>query len=304
MLKNFLMIQFIVIVVLLITKSTLLRGNVIESRKQLNTFLIRSINKNTIKNSNRNLNLNDKAIYAMHFNLKSEKDKDISGTDSILSNWKKYGALIKKYIYKDYKKMYREKGGNFEYPFLTPGSSYSDQLWDWDSWLSDVALRQILLEHGSEKEKEQAIKYEQGCVLNFLHYCDVDGWVPIVIQRDSIYSELMSGFLKPKDIYKENMHKPCLAQQAAFIVQMNNGNAEWLRDEFAKLQFFINNYRSHDRNRATGLYFWQTDHYIGGDNDPCTFYRPPRSSGSIFLNSLMYKELKAMAYLAKQLNFN
>jgi len=38
-------------------------------------------------------------------------------------------------------------------------------LWDWDSWLSNVALRQILLENGNEKDREQAIPYEQGCVL-------------------------------------------------------------------------------------------------------------------------------------------
>ena len=40
---------------------------------------------------------------------------------------------------------------------------------------------------------------------------------------------------------------------------------------------------------------------IGVDNDPSTFYRPHGSSGSIFLNALMYRELLAMAYLARQL---
>jgi putative isomerase len=59
----------------------------------------------------------------------------------------------------------------------------------------------------------------------------------------------------------------------------------------------------HRRNTATGLYFWTTDHYIGVDNDPNTFFRPNKSSGSIYLNSLVYKELKAMAYIAKQLDF-
>ena len=231
------------------------------------------------------------------------KSPNVNTIDSVMLNWKKYGVIIKKYIYKDYKKMYREKGGNFKYPFLTPGSSYSDQLWDWDSYFSNVALRQILLEKGDARDRKQAIRYERGCILNFLNNCSIDGWVPIVIQRHSPSKELMKGFLKPKNIYEENMHKPCLAQHAAFLVQMNNGDAEWLRDDFAKLQFFIENYRAHRRDTATGLYFWQTDHYIGVDNDPCTFYRPPRSSGSIFLNSFMYKELKAMVYLSKRLNF-
>ena len=41
---------------------------------------------------------------------------------------------------------------------------------------------------------------------------------------------------------------------------------------------------------------------IGVDNDPCTYFRPDRSSGSIFLNCMMYKELRAMEYLAGCLN--
>ncbi|WNH11218.1 MGH1-like glycoside hydrolase domain-containing protein [Thalassobellus suaedae] len=41
---------------------------------------------------------------------------------------------------------------------------------------------------------------------------------------------------------------------------------------------------------------------IGVDNDPATFFRPAKSSGSIYLNCLMYKELLAMVYLSNQLN--
>ena len=64
----------------------------------------------------------------------------------------------------------------------------------------------------------------------------------------------------------------------------------------------MKNYATHSRNVPTGLYFWQDDVAIGVDNDPSTFYRPKRSSGSIFLNCLMYKELVAMAYLSGCLN--
>ena len=51
-------------------------------------------------------------------------------------------------------------------------------LWDWDSWLSDVALRQILLEYGTDKDRQEALQYEQGCVLNALHYGGMGGWIP------------------------------------------------------------------------------------------------------------------------------
>jgi hypothetical protein len=57
--------------------------------------------------------------------------------------------------------MFGEPVGALKYPFITPGSSsYNNTLWDWDSWLSNIALRQILLDKGSEKNKEIAKAYE------------------------------------------------------------------------------------------------------------------------------------------------
>ncbi len=43
---------------------------------------------------------------------------------------------------------------------------------------------------------------------------------------------------------------------------------------------------------------------IGVDNDPCTFYRPDRSSASVYLNCLMYKELKAMSFIMRGLKLD
>ena len=212
----------------------------------------------------------------------------------------RYISLIKSHVYKDFKGMYRKPAGVLVYPFLTPGSvQYSNVLWDWDSWLSNVALGQILADKGSEKDKQEALPYEQGCVLNFLHYGNWDGYIPIVIWEDTDPQKI-----RPKDIYDVNMHKPVLAQHAAFITRLNGGDAEWLQEEFFNLQAFVNNYKDHHRDKATGLYYWQTDVAIGVDNDPCTFFRPSKSSGSIYLNCLMYKELLAMVYLSDQLNLS
>lgn len=198
------------------------------------------------------------------------------------------------------KGMYREAGQSLVYPFLAPGSSqYLDMLWDWDSWLSNVALRQILLENGNDKDRGEALKYEQGCVLNALHYGGMDGWIPIWIERNAPSREEM---LKKRNPWKSNMHKPTIAQHAAFIVRNMDGDAEWLREEFYKLQAFVCKYLNHHRHHTTGLMYWQTDEAIGVDNDPSTFYRPHGSSGSIFLNALMYRELLAMEYLADCLN--
>ncbi|MGH7952554.1 MAG: MGH1-like glycoside hydrolase domain-containing protein [Limisphaerales bacterium] len=211
-----------------------------------------------------------------------------------------YISVIKDHIFKDYKGMFKPAKGYLKHPFITPGcSSYQDQLWDWDSWLTDVALRQILLENGSAKDKQQAFKYEQGCILDFLDSVN-NGYIPVVISPNNknIMDTDGTNFIQ----WEHNMHKPCLAQHAAFLVKLNGGNAEWLRDEFPKLQAFVNCYYNHYRNKATGLYFWETDECIGVDNDPSTFFRPYGSSGSILLNCFMYKELEAMVYLAGRLN--
>ena len=217
-------------------------------------------------------------------------------TDSISD----YISIIKSNIYKDYKKMYRPGSGSLVYPFLTPGSQqYDNVLWDWDSWLSNVALRQILADIGSEEDKQEAVPYEQGCVLNFLEYGGWDGYIPIAIWKNSKPRNFGS-----QDIYNMNMHKPVLAQHAAFITRQNEGEAEWLREKFYHLQAFVNNYKAHHRGKATGLYYWQNDVAIGVDNDPSTFFRPAKSSGSIYLNCMMYKELQAMVYLADRLNLS
>ena len=210
---------------------------------------------------------------------------------------KKYSALIRENVGANYKGMFREAGGSLNYPFLTPGSDqYADVLWDWDSWLTNVAIRQVLKESGTAEDLEQAQQYEQGCIHNYLDGVKLNGWVPISLRRDTDRKV-------PEGFDKRNMHKPCLAQHAAFLVKQNGGDAEWVRENegLYGLQKFVNNYRNFHKH-ACGIYFWQDDGAIGVDNDPCTFNRPPRTSGSIYLNCLMYKELEALAYLCNRLD--
>ncbi|MFP4380711.1 MAG: MGH1-like glycoside hydrolase domain-containing protein [Candidatus Sumerlaeia bacterium] len=206
-----------------------------------------------------------------------------------------YIDLIKQHICRDFHGMYREAGEGLPYPFLTPGSEqYDDVLWDWDSWWSNIALRQVLKEVGESAEYEKALPYERGCVQNFLSFAKGPGFVPIVVGR--------GGFTMPEDIRNINMHKPCLAQHAAFLIQQD-GDAEWFREDFYFLQLFVNFYHNHHRH-SCGLYYWETDKAIGVDNDPCTYGRPAKSSGSIYLNTMMYRELLATAWIAEQLNLD
>ncbi len=214
-----------------------------------------------------------------------------------------YISLIKKEISNKYTGMFREAGGNIAYKFLTPGSdSYSDVLWDWDSWLSNIAIRQALALTNNQKEVDNTFEYEKGCILNFLSQNTGDGWIPISIERKhTLISEL---FAKKENYSEENMHKPCLVQHAAFIIQQNEGDNSWLIEYYGRLKSFLNNYHDNSWNPETGLYFWQTDFAIGVDNDPSVFYRPHKSSGAIFLNTMMYKELLAMAFIAQTMGNN
>lgn len=139
------------------------------------------------------------------------------------ANLTKYKQICRDSIYTIMKGMYREPGGSLRYPFVAPGSaSYLNDLWDWDSWLSNVALRQILLEYGSKEDKAEAVAYEQGCVLNALSYGGMDGYIPVIVSRTSPSRD---EILRHRNIYAINMHKPCLAQHAAFIVKTQGGDA-------------------------------------------------------------------------------
>lgn len=223
------------------------------------------------------------------------------------TNLNKYKRICKENIYKNMEGMYRQPEGSLKYPYLVPGSDqYSAQLWDWDSWLADVALRQIVSDKGRAKDLDILLEYEKGCVLNFLSYGGGDGWIPICItstlpQRGQAMQMLNPWSSEKVNPYKTNMHKPVLAQHAAFIVKQSGGDAEWLRDGFYNMQSFVARYLNYQRHKATGLLYWENDAMVGVDNDPSVYYRPEESCGSILLNSFMYKELLSMAYLAERL---
>ncbi|MBQ9168239.1 MAG: hypothetical protein IJX67_07530 [Oscillospiraceae bacterium] len=209
---------------------------------------------------------------------------------------KQYIELIRKYSKENYLQMTREPDGILKYPFVVPGSqSYSDSLWDWDSWLANIAIRQIMEDNGDSNQ--DFFEYEKGCILNFLEHTTAEGKMPIFITPKTMLPEM-------DDRSESNIHKPCIAQHAAFIIGENGGECGWIRPYFSKLERYIDYYMNHMRHKETGLFFWQNDMAVGVDNDPSIFYRPDKSSASIYLNCMMYKELMAMAYLCKLLGIH
>lgn len=196
----------------------------------------------------------------------------------------RYCSLITAYITNNYKQNFREPESWIKYPFLVPGANYSKSLWDWDSWLTGEALLEL--------DDETIIKYQKGCILNFLDHTKENGMMPILIQTDNKVKKDFS------DNYVGNIHKPCIAQHALSISKKIN-DVEWLRPHFNKIEKFIEFYEINQFDKESGLYFWIDDTAIGFDNDPTVFYRPNNSTGAIYLNSMMYKELLAISELAE-----
>lgn len=199
--------------------------------------------------------------------------------------------LILEYVDKSFRMFFRESGGQINYKFIVPGACYPQELWDWDSWLTDVALGDITTDDISE--------YEKGCVLNFLEHIRPDGWMPIDITPVKCMPPFDESDVVPG--HKTNTHKPCLAQHALYVSEKLN-DFSWLDGYFDKFEKYIGFYFENCFHAPTGLYFWLDDCAIGVDNDPCAFYRPDGSCASIYLNSLMYRELLALSALAAHLD--
>ncbi|MDE6398908.1 MAG: hypothetical protein K2L51_06270, partial [Clostridiales bacterium] len=197
----------------------------------------------------------------------------------------KYAQRIREYAAAHYTKMLRAPDGILKHKFIVPGSCYQNELWDWDSWLTNIALRKLPC-------AENLQEYEKGCVLNFLEHTPASGAMPIVI------SPMRCGF----DFVKKeetNIHKPVLVQHAVFVSE-HIGDYEWLRPHAETVEKFLAFYTERCKHES-GLYFWIDDCAIGVDNDPCTYYRPPKSSASIFLNCLLYAEFEAAEKLFEKL---
>ena len=271
----------------------------------------------------------------------------------------RFAKMLKQYIVESAGQMVREPAGLLAYPYIVPSTPdspyYSTTLWDWDSWLTGIALSQV----EADTDRPGLFgRYEQGSVLNFLKMCSPEGEIPICMTEASVMTRHKDG----RQRGLTNMHKPVLAQQAAAIVQsMAAGKAQskqgesaesivrgmpaqstagatqsmtgagtesimqgmaaetaakaagdtgrkdrqapaaWIAPYMDRLARFLDAYLDRHREKETGLLFWQDDFAVGVDNDPSVFYRPARSCGSIFLNSLMYRELLACGYLYEQL---
>lgn len=213
----------------------------------------------------------------------------------MLDRWMR---LLEQYITDNCEQMTREPSGILAHPYTVPSSPdspyYSMALWDWDSWFISVVFGQV---EADTDRKGRFAAYEEGTILNFLEHTDADGVMPI---RLSPKDSLEHGPMGRDGDFSQNMHKPVLAQQAALLTQ-RTGDAAWIAPHMATLGRFLERYLTSHVHAETGLAYWQTDFAVGVDNDPSVYYRPDKSTASIYLNSLLYRELIAYGYLLEEL---
>jgi len=212
--------------------------------------------------------------------------------------FERWSQLLTHFIHESSEEMTRDPGGILEHPYTVPSSPdspyYSDALWDWDSWTISIALAQVELD--TERPGHFGA-FEEGSVLNFLQHTDRDGVMPIQLTPKG---SLQHGDPSRESGFSQNMHKPVIAQHAALLSRRRR-DAEWVRPHMATIDAFLQRYLDSHVHPELGLAYWQTDFAVGVDNDPSVYYRPDRSTASIFLNSLLYRELLAAGYLWEEL---
>lgn len=206
--------------------------------------------------------------------------------------------LIKDYLFLKLDKVMKKPYGNYKYPFVDPGSAYDGNLWDWDTFWAVYAM--IGVEENCDVApdfKEKLIECGKGNVKNFLEFQLEDGYIPMMVNEPN--AEVPYLLKKHKEGEILNMHKPFLCQQIC-LVSGYSGSYDWIKDDIDKLKKYFECYDRYYYNDNCGLYVWADDVMIGVDNDPATFGRPRFSTASVYLNSFLVREFKAMAKICRE----
>lgn len=195
--------------------------------------------------------------------------------------------------------LFREAGGYLKYPTISPsqpGSTYSAELWDWDTYWTARGLFRLAKLSGDAELHRKTVEHARGSLLSFFAAQSDEGRIPIMI---SVKNPDFFGSTRKEKRNAHNQAKPVLAQLALLIAN-ETGDVAWLGDSFDHLQRFYDAWAENNLS-SIGLYVWGDDVAISDDNDPTSFGRPEFSSANLLLNCLFYEELRAAAELAARL---
>lgn len=171
--------------------------------------------------------------------------------------------------------------GYLEYPYMIPAGFYK-QMWDWDGFFIGNHLASLDPENG---------KYLKYWALNFLKSIDSEGYIAGCITTNG-----------PRPIFGRFAIKPFLAQGVFFASEKLN-DYSWLEDHYESLKRVIANREQHQKDKKTGLFFWEIAMQSGVDNNPALNYYQDdkRSFLACDINTWQYREYKAMEKIATKL---
>lgn len=190
--------------------------------------------------------------------------------------------------------------------YIVPDGPYF-QLFDWDMYFMSAAL-----------SYDKVSTPIEGSIEDFLAFVDEfanwTGYTPREIAPDALWA-------------LPEMCKPFLAQ-AAVRASLTSGDVSWLRGadappssdpNYRQLQFFerpnapprVTYYQKlkdtvgfweHNRRAEDGLFVWYNGVESGTDNSPAVSDAPSATTEGVDLQSYLYREYLALAYLARRLN--
>lgn len=190
--------------------------------------------------------------------------------------------------------------------YIVPDGPYF-QLFDWDMYFMSAAL-----------SYDKVSKPIEGSIEDFLSFVDEfanwTGYTPREIAPDALWA-------------LPEMCKPFLAQ-AAVRASLTSGDVAWLRGSdpppssdpnYRALQFYerpnaparVTYYQKlkdtlafweQNRRASDGLFVWYNGVESGTDNSPAVSDEPSQTTEGVDLQSYIYREYRALAYLARRLN--
>ncbi len=201
---------------------------------------------------------------------------------------------IEAYLNSSVPTILRDPAGSLKHPFLVPGGSYTDQLWDWDSfWITKGLL-------GGRAWMDEALyakvlQHAQGSWMDFFEAQAANGAIPIMVQGGE-----RDAFGCTEDTGVEHNHAKPVFGQFALDIAKATGDFGWIAPYFDGLLRFYGRWTSRYRSRC-GLLVWGSDVAVGVDNDPATYGRPEFSSANLLLNCLYIQDLQAAIEIAEAL---
>ena len=171
--------------------------------------------------------------------------------------------------------------GYLENPYMIPAGFYK-QMWDWDGFFIGNHLASLNPENG---------KYLMYWALNFIKSIDSTGYIAGCITTNG-----------PRPIFGRFAIKPFLSQGAYFASE-SMGDYSWLESHYPALKQVILNREAFQKDKETGLFFWEIAMQSGADNNPALnyFQDDPKSYLACDINTWQYREYVAMARIAEKL---